>query len=113
VAALRAGRHVVLASGRPNGDAIAPADAVATSQALAALAFQLEAAVRVPTVIVIGGDTAAAVLGDQPVEVGGTVAPGVAWCRPSGETEALVLTKPGGFGSPSALIVLIAAKMSP
>jgi uncharacterized protein YgbK (DUF1537 family) len=112
-AALRAGRHVVLASGRPNGDAVAPTDAVATAQALAAVVFQLEAAIRVPTVILIGGDTAAAVLGDRPVEVGGTVAPGVAWCRPSGDTGSLVLTKPGGFGGPSALIDLLAAKMSP
>jgi uncharacterized protein YgbK (DUF1537 family) len=113
VAALRAGRHVVLASGRPNGDAVAPTAAVATAQALAAVVFQLEAAIRVPTVIIIGGDTAAAILGDGPVEVGGTVAPGVAWCRPSGDAGSLVLTKPGGFGGPTALLDLLAAKMSP
>ena len=80
---------------------------------LAAVAAHLEAAIRVPTVILIGGDTAAAVLGDRPVEVGGTVAPGVAWCRPSGESGPLVLARPGGFGGPTALIDLLAAKMSP
>ena len=73
-----AGRHVVLASDRPNGDAVAPTDAVATAKALAAVVFQLGAALHVPTVILIGGDTAAAVLGDRAVEVGGTLAPGVA-----------------------------------
>ncbi len=113
VAALRAGRHVVLASGRPNGDSVASRDAAVTAQALAAVVAQLEAATRVPTVILIGGDTAAAVLGDRPVEVGGTVAPGVAWCRPGREAGPLVLTKPGGFGGPTALIGLLAAKMSP
>jgi uncharacterized protein YgbK (DUF1537 family) len=112
VAALRAGRHVVLASGRPNADAVASSDASATALALAAVVAQLEAATRVPTVILIGGDTAAAVLGDHPVEVGGTVAPGVAWCRPEGAIGPLVLTKPGGFGGPNALIDLVAAKMS-
>ncbi len=113
VAALRAGRHVALASGRPNAEAVASSDAVAIAQALAAVVVQLEAATRVPTVILIGGDTAAAVLGDRPVEVGGTVAPGVAWCRPSGNTGPLVLTKPGGFGGPSVLLDLLPAKMSP
>ncbi|MEP6662011.1 MAG: four-carbon acid sugar kinase family protein [Acidimicrobiales bacterium] len=113
VAALRAGRHVVLASGRPHTDAVASSDAVVTSERLAAVVAQLAAATRVPTMILIGGDTAAAVLGDGPVEVGGTVAPGVAWCRPSGDAGPLVLTKPGGFGGPNALIDLLAAKMSP
>ncbi len=59
------------------------------------------------TIVVVGGDTAAAVLGDAVVHVGGTVAPGVAWSRPWGDDGPLVLTKPGGFGSPSALVDLL------
>ena len=41
--------------------------------------------------MLIGGDTTAEVLGDAVVSVGGTVAPGVAWSRPWGESGPLVL----------------------
>ena len=42
------------------------------------------------------------------VSVGGTIAPGVAWSRPWGESGPLVLTKPGGFGTRSTLVDLLA-----
>ncbi len=63
-------------------------------------------------VVLVGGDTTAEVLGDAVVSVGGTVAPGVAWSRPWGESGPLVLTKPGGFGSPSALVDLLAGALA-
>ena len=60
------------------------------------------------TVVLVGGDTTAEVLGDAVVSVGGTVAPGVAWSRPWGESGPLVLTKPGGFGTRTTLVDLLA-----
>ena len=62
---------------------------------------------RFATVVVVGGDTAAAVLGDRVVLVGGTVAPGVAWSRAWGDDGPLLLTKPGGFGTPSTIVDLV------
>jgi D-threonate/D-erythronate kinase len=62
---------------------------------------------RFATVVVVGGDTAAAVLGDRVVVVGGTVAPGVAWSRAWGGDGPLLLTKPGGFGTPSTIVDLV------
>jgi D-threonate/D-erythronate kinase len=64
------------------------------------------------TVVLIGGDTTAEVLGDAVVSVGGTIAPGVAWSRPWGESGPLVLTKPGGFGTRSTLVDLLAGALA-
>jgi uncharacterized protein YgbK (DUF1537 family) len=53
----------------------------------------------VGTVFVIGGETAAHVLGPAPVVAGGTLAPGIAWGRPGGGGP-LIVTKPGSFPMP-------------
>jgi 4-hydroxythreonine-4-phosphate dehydrogenase len=58
------------------------------------------------TVVLIGGDTAAAVLGPGPREVGGSVAPGMPWSRDAKGGGPLVVTKAGGFGGPDALVDL-------
>ena len=50
------------------------------------------------TLVVIGGDTAAALLGDAPRMVGGFVAPGMPWSRDDDGGGPLVVTKAGGFG---------------
>ena len=50
---------------------------------------------RFTTVVVVGGDTAAAVLGDRVVVVGGTVAPGVAWSRAWGDDGPLLRHQAG------------------
>lgn len=63
------------------------------------------------TLVIIGGDTAAAVLGDAEMAVGGTLAPGIPWCRTlvgGVATGPLVVTKPGGFGDVQALVALLA-----
>jgi D-threonate/D-erythronate kinase len=65
---------------------------------------------RYATVVLIGGDTAAAVLGAAPRRVGGTVAPGMPWSRPARGDGPLVITKAGGFGDPDALVRLFAAQ---
>jgi uncharacterized protein YgbK (DUF1537 family) len=58
------------------------------------------------TVVLIGGDTAAAVLGPAPRLVGGTVAPGLPWSRDARGGGPLVVTKAGGFGTPDSLAAL-------
>ena len=62
------------------------------------------------TLLIVGGDTAAEVLGDAAMTVGGTVAPGMPWCRVldgGHPTGPLVVTKPGGFGGVDALAALV------
>lgn len=57
------------------------------------------------TLVVVGGDTAAAVIGDQVVEIGGLFAPGVPWGRPLG-SELVLVAKPGGFGDADSIAQL-------
>ena len=58
-------------------------------------------------VVLIGGDTSAAVLGDAPRRVGGYAAPGMPWSAPSSGDGPAVVTKAGAFGSPNALVRLL------
>ncbi len=62
------------------------------------------------TLLVIGGDTAAAVLGDAPRMVGGTVAPGMPWSLDTDGGGPVVITKAGGFGAPDALARLFSSE---
>ena len=64
------------------------------------------------TIIVIGGDTTAALLGDASRSVGGFVAPGMPWSRDEAGGGPMVVTKAGGFGGPDALVELCAARLS-
>ncbi len=75
--------------------------------ALAARAALWIAAARPDTIVVIGGDTAAALLGDAPRSVGGFVAPGMPWSRDESGGGPIVVTKAGGFGGPDALVELL------
>ncbi len=59
------------------------------------------------TIVILGGDTAAAVLGGAPRLVGGTIRPGMPWSRDADGGGPLVITKAGGFGGPDALIALL------
>ena len=65
------------------------------------------------TIIVIGGDTAAALLGDAPRLVGGCAAPGMPWSRDEAGGGPLVVTKAGGFGGPDALVDLVCGETVP
>lgn len=58
-------------------------------------------------VVIIGGDTAAAVLGDAPRHIGGYAAPGMPWSAQAGGDGPIVVTKAGGFGAPDALVRLL------
>lgn len=75
--------------------------------ALAERAARWIADYRPETIIVIGGDTAAALLGVAPRSVGGLVAPGMPWSRDEAGGGPLVVTKAGGFGGPDALVELL------
>ncbi|MBI4883302.1 MAG: hypothetical protein HY826_04525 [Actinobacteria bacterium] len=61
---------------------------------------------RPGTIVVIGGDTAADLLGDSPRIVGGFAAAGMPWSRDESGDGSLVISKAGGFGSPDALVDL-------
>jgi len=75
--------------------------------ALAERAARWIAGARPDTVIVIGGDTAAALLRATPRSVGGFVAPGMPWSRDEGGRGPMVVTKAGGFGGPDVLVELL------
>jgi uncharacterized protein YgbK (DUF1537 family) len=62
------------------------------------------------TLVLVGGDTAAAVLGDSPRRIGGMIAPGMPWSRDIDGGGPLVITKAGGFGGVDALARLFAGK---
>jgi uncharacterized protein YgbK (DUF1537 family) len=109
---LREGRSVVIVSPRPDRLPVSPDAAASTVDRLAGLAAAVLAAKLCRTLVVVGGDTAAAVLGDARRAVGGLVAPGVPWCPPTGD-DPLVLVKPGGFGDAGLLAALLSARMQP
>lgn len=63
------------------------------------------------TIVIVGGDTAAAVLGDATVEVCGLVATGMPWFRASRFPGATVITKPGSFGGPNLLVDVLSGRI--
>lgn len=63
--------------------------------------------------IVVGGDTAAAVLGDGTRRVWGTLAPGVALSGPWSGDGPLAATRAGSFGRDDSLIELVARLLAP
>jgi uncharacterized protein YgbK (DUF1537 family) len=118
LAALRgsSGRHAIIATPDrdPGGDihgraAISDDEAQRSARLLAAAARRMLNRRRFGAVVLVGGDTAAAFLGDVPLVVGGTAAVGVPWCRTADGTGPLLLTKPGGFGDAEALVGLVDA----
>lgn len=95
----------VIASETPADSAVGHDEALRAASALATLVAVSDAR----TVVVLGGDTAAAVLGDRPVVVGGTAMPGAPWMRL--DDGRLVVTRAGGFGDPAALARHIADRI--
>jgi uncharacterized protein YgbK (DUF1537 family) len=106
VQALRGQRPAIVTAGTPS-DTVAVHDAHAMATLLAARAHAIaEAVPELAALVVIGGDTAAAVLGDLDVTVFGSVRPGTAWVE-SPRFSAPVITRAGGFGDSEALVDLI------
>jgi 4-hydroxythreonine-4-phosphate dehydrogenase len=90
---------------RPPADAD-PSDPDGVLAALAAEAHRrLATDASIATVVVVGGDTAAAVLGAAAVTVHGTLGVGIALGRTVlGGREVRLVTKPGGFGGAGTLV---------
>jgi 4-hydroxythreonine-4-phosphate dehydrogenase len=95
----------VIASDPTRPGPVVPDDAARTATALADAVARSDAR----TIVVLGGDTAAAVLGLRPVVVGGTAMPGAPWMRLA--DGRLVVTRAGGFGDPAALVRCIADRI--
>jgi uncharacterized protein YgbK (DUF1537 family) len=98
-------RVEVIASDLPARGPVAPDAAARTATGLATSVARSTAR----TLVVLGGDTTAAVLGPHPVLVGGTVMPGAPWMRLA--DGRLVVTRAGGFGDPAALLRCIADRI--
>lgn len=104
-------RELVLATEIPVGDIDEPL-AVAAASTLAAGVDDLRRAVGLGALVVVGGDTAAAVFGPASVSVRGTVAPGTAWASVDG-LDVPVITRSGGFGSDRSLVDLVRGTLRP
>jgi uncharacterized protein YgbK (DUF1537 family) len=89
----------------PPGDVDAPV-AVAATTALARGVHEVMTAVQLSALVLIGGDTAAAVLGDADVTVHRSIAPGTPVVDVAG-FDVPVITRSGGFGSEHALVDLL------
>jgi uncharacterized protein YgbK (DUF1537 family) len=105
--ALRAGRPAVVVSPARRDYPVPAADAQRTAEQLATTAQELVGTVSIGTLVVVGGDTAAAVLGPDSLVVGGMVAPGTPWARAHDGGGPLVVTRAGSFGTRSALAELV------
>lgn len=89
----------------PVGDVDEPM-AVAAAASLARGVADLRRRVELAALVVIGGDTAAAVLDGGRAVVHGSVAPGTAWAT-VGDDLLPVITRSGGLGSDAALDELV------
>lgn len=96
---------LVLATEIPVGDVEEPM-AVAAVAGLARGVAELRSRVELAALVVIGGDTLAALIGDRPAVVHGTAGPGTAWALIGGDPLPFV-TRSGGFGSDASLEELI------
>ena len=100
----------VLASPPADGPSVAPADAERVAADLVVATRGLMATRAFGVLVGLGGDTAAAVLGDAPMRVGGTLGPGVPWLQRADGEGPLVISKAGGFGHPTTLVDLLAGR---
>ncbi len=101
-----------LQAARPDVEVIATAapDGELQPAVVAELAIRAQERIKQAqprTVVIIGGETAAAVLGDSPRMVSGFAALGMPYSRDINGLGPPVITKAGGFGGPQALVELI------
>jgi uncharacterized protein YgbK (DUF1537 family) len=68
---------------------------------------------KLGAIVVIGGDTADAVLGPERLDVGGLVVDGTPWSLRPGQDGPLIVTRAGGFGGPDALVELVWGTLTP
>ena len=107
-AALGRGEDAVLATPERH-DAVDSAAAEAMATDMAAAAWRCVAAGGAGTLVVLGGDTAEAVLGSRRLRIHGSVDTGVPLCTPlDGEDGApTIVTKGGGIGAPDTLAKML------
>jgi uncharacterized protein YgbK (DUF1537 family) len=83
-------------------------DAEAIAMEVAGRAHGLVGSVAARSVILVGGDTAAAFLGDTPVAVLGSVGTGISLGEVTlGSRRLRLASKPGGFGTTNTLVNLL------
>ena len=86
-----------------------PGDPLAVCRALAARALARHDRRHDRTLVLVGGDTADAVLGERALTVEGSLGIGVARCHLVDDPSVTVVTKPGGFGDEGTLVRLLTA----
>ena len=91
----------------PWGRMVDPAAATLVSVEVAERARRYVARHPGTALVVVGGDTAAAVLGDSGVMVHGMLAPGTPWGTVLAPGDSLVVTRSGGFGGDDSLVELV------
>lgn len=96
---------LVVATEIPVGDVDEPL-AVAAASALARGVHDIRRHVELGAIVILGGDTATAVIGDADVQVLGSLGPGEAWVDADG-FDAPIVTRSGGFGADHALVDLL------
>ena len=99
------GAHVFVATPVPLG-AVYDQNAVAAAHQLAADVTVLMERTRFAALVVLGGDTVAAIVGNATVIVHGSIAPGTAFATVDG-ISVPVITRAGGFGGEDALSELL------
>lgn len=109
-----AGFPVAVIASDPSGESACTAARVAADMGVAAAIGEAARTVVghgwFATVMVVGGETAAAFIGDAAVRVHGSPAPGIAAGSASiGGRRIEIVTKPGGFGDPQSLVRLLGA----
>ena len=85
----------------------------ATVAAMARAVSAIAATHQLGAIVVIGGDTADAVLGPERLDVGGLVVDGTPWALRPGRDRPLIVTRGGGFGGPDALVELVWGTLTP
>ena len=106
LSALAARRDTILTTPVPSGRVDHGAAHVEAARLAAQVSEVAGKAPGLAVIVVIGGDTAASVLGDEPVRVLGSVTPGTAWLV-SPRYRAPIVTRAGGFGDQHALAELL------
>ena len=107
VSALRRGVDAVVVTPPVHGE-IDDAAADAMAARLASHAWTWLALGGGRSLVILGGDTAAAILGDRPLRVLGTVDTGLPLCETADGSHTIV-TKGGGIGERSTLLQLLGA----
>ena len=105
LAALADGKDVVLTT--PDvATTLEDADAEAMATRLATTAWRWLGTSAAPTLVILGGDTAAAILGDRRLRIHGNVDVGVPTASVP-EGGPTIVTKGGGIGAPTTLKTLL------